>query len=104
MRRTVMDDDLVLVSVDGLAQILHKRVTSIRSDAVRNPQALPPRCELPGTRRLLWRRRDIAAWLAAHVAPSVTTDRTSDVRTVRSQRGPGRPRNALRRTEAAQRS
>lgn len=56
-----------LLTVDQLSQYLHKSVASIRSDATRNPQSLPPICRLPGTKRLLWRIEDVERWLAAHV-------------------------------------
>lgn len=57
----------VLMTVDQLAQCLHKSVASVRSDATRNPRSLPPICRLPGTKRLLWRTEDVARWLAEHV-------------------------------------
>ncbi|TKC89332.1 DNA-binding protein [Trinickia terrae] len=56
-----------LLTVEQLSQYLHKSVASIRSDATRNPQSLPPICRLPGTKRLLWRLEDVEQWLAAHV-------------------------------------
>ncbi|MBB5400298.1 hypothetical protein HDG41_002347 [Paraburkholderia sp. JPY162] len=56
-----------LLTVDQLAKCLHKSVASIRSDATRNPQSLPPICRLPGTKRLLWRAEDVEHWLAEHV-------------------------------------
>lgn len=56
-----------LLTVDQLSAFLHKSVASIRSDVTRNPQALPPICRLPGTKRLLWRVEDVEAWLAEHV-------------------------------------
>lgn len=66
-----------LLSVEQLSVCLHKSVASIRSDASRNPQALPPICRLPGTKRLLWRADDVESWLAAHVLsplPQVAPD------------------------------
>jgi hypothetical protein len=56
-----------LLTVDQLAECLRKPVASIRSDATRNPQSLPPVCRLPGTKRLLWRVEDVENWLGAHV-------------------------------------
>jgi hypothetical protein len=60
-----------LLTVDQLAGYLRKSVASIRSDATRNPQSLPPVCRLPGTKRLLWRVEDVESWLSAHVGSSV---------------------------------
>lgn len=57
-----------LLTVDQLAEHLQKSVASIRSDATRNPQSLPPICRLPNTKRLLWRAEDVERWIALHVA------------------------------------
>jgi predicted DNA-binding transcriptional regulator AlpA len=58
-----------LLTVEVLATRIHKSVSSIRSDATRNPKSLPPICRLPGTKRLLWRESDVEQWLAQHVDP-----------------------------------
>lgn len=63
-----------LLTVEQLAQCLHKSVASIRSDATRNPLSLPPICRLPGTKRLLWRAQDVERWLATHVELSTGHD------------------------------
>lgn len=60
-----------LLSVEQLAVFLHKSVASIRSDATRNPQSLPPICRLPGTKRLLWRSEDVESWLQQYVRKAV---------------------------------
>ena len=44
-----------LLTVEQLSVYIHKSVASIRSDATRNPQSLPPLYRLPGTKRLRWR-------------------------------------------------
>lgn len=56
-----------LLRVEDLAALLHKSASSVRSDACRNPQALPPLCRLPGNKRLLWRQEDVSQWLEYHV-------------------------------------
>jgi hypothetical protein len=56
-----------LISVEELSAYIRKTVSSIRSDATRNPQSLPPICRLPGTKRLLWRVEDVDRWLEEHV-------------------------------------
>lgn len=68
MRQSSVATPAVLLTVDQLAQCLHKSVASVRSDATRNPRSLPPICRLPGTKRLLWRAEDVERWLAEHVA------------------------------------
>jgi hypothetical protein len=56
-----------VLTVEQLGELIHKSPASIRSDASRNPSALPPICRLPGTKRLLWRLADVQSWLASHV-------------------------------------
>lgn len=58
---------LILIDVEQLATILHKSVSSIRSDNTRSPGLLPPRVKISGNKRLLWRLQDVEAWLARHV-------------------------------------
>ena len=60
-----------LITVEELAFALKKTVKSIRSDATRNPKCLPPRCRLPGNKRLLWRREDVKEWIDNSVEPAV---------------------------------
>lgn len=60
-----------LLTVELLSLRIHKSVTSIRSDATRNPRSLPPICRLPGTKRLLWRESDVERWVAQHVTSAV---------------------------------
>jgi hypothetical protein len=80
-----------LLTVDQLSSYLCKSVASIRSDATRNPQALPPICRLPGTKRLLWRVEDVEQWLAEHVETNAV-DRPV-VHTIATKRR-GRPTKA----------
>jgi hypothetical protein len=42
-----------LITVESWLCIKENRKKSIRSDATRNPKCLPPRCRLPGNKRLL---------------------------------------------------
>lgn len=81
-----------LLTVDQLSAFIQKSVASIRSDVTRNPQALPPICRLPGTKRLLWRVQDVEAWLAEHVIGSEFA--TSGMEHQRAR--PGRPTKAAR--------
>jgi hypothetical protein len=87
---------LELVSVDQLAVLLHKSPSSVRSDASRNPNTLPPICRLPGNKRLLWRREDVLTWFAKFVVQSaqpVAKDRSVE----QPRRGRGRPRKTEQR-------
>lgn len=83
-----------LLTVDQLAECLHKSVASIRSDATRNPRSLPPICRLPGTKRLLWRVEDVERWLAEHVDGVAVAVATTMVVTEQHQRRRGRPTKA----------
>lgn len=56
-----------MLDVDDLAALLHRQAQTIRNDASRAPYRLPPRCALPGQKRLLWRKDDVLTWLAAAV-------------------------------------
>lgn len=76
-----------LLTVDQLAECLHKSVASIRSDATRNPRSLPPICRLPGTKRLLWRVEDVERWLAEHVDGSVVLAPTAAAESLQNRRG-----------------
>jgi hypothetical protein len=48
-----------------LAAILHKGVDTIKTDARRRPETLPPKLKIPGSNRLLWLESDVVAWLQA---------------------------------------
>ena len=88
MRQTpVATGATVLLTVDQLAKCLHKSVASIRSDATRNPQSLPPICRLPGTKRLLWRPEDVERWLAVHVDGALPPQPSTTDDTYRPRRG-----------------
>lgn len=63
---------LNLLSVDQLAELIHKSPSSVRSDASRNPSTLPPICRLPGNKRLLWRIEDVSAWFEKFVVKPVS--------------------------------
>ncbi|BEU19990.1 DNA-binding protein [Paraburkholderia sp. 22B1P] len=81
-----------LLTVDQLAEHLQKSVASIRSDATRNPQSLPPICRLPNTKRLLWRAEDVERWIGSHVAGADAPSATE--RALPEKRGRGRPTKA----------
>jgi len=58
---------LPLLTLDELAVILGRSPETIRRDLRRNPDAVPPRLQLPGTRLLRWRAADVEAWLERHI-------------------------------------
>lgn len=62
---------LQLLTLDELAAILERSPETIRKDIRRNPDAVPPRLQLPGTRLLRWRASDVDGWLARHAEQGV---------------------------------
>ena len=52
-----------LLTLDELAIALGRSAQTIKKDLRRNPDAVPPRLILPGTRLLRWRESDANAWL-----------------------------------------
>lgn len=60
-----------LLDLQALAQLLGRSPHTVRRDLRRNPAAVPPRLQLPGTRLLRWRQSEVVDWLDRHasVAP-----------------------------------
>lgn len=85
---------LELLSVEQLSVVLHKSPASIRSDASRNPTALPPICRLPGNKRLLWRIEDVALFFAACVQMPSVPFSTQLPQELDCRKARGRPRKA----------
>ena len=56
-----------LLDLSELAEVLGRSPETIKKDLKRNPGAVPPRLQLPHTRLLRWRARDVETWLAGHV-------------------------------------
>ncbi|MBW4048807.1 MAG: hypothetical protein HIU89_13035 [Proteobacteria bacterium] len=56
-----------LLDLAELAEVLGRSPETIKKDLKRNPAAVPPRLQLPGTRLLRWRARDVDAWLGQYV-------------------------------------
>lgn len=83
---------LGLVSVEQLSLLIHKSPASIRSDASRNPTALPPICRLPGCKRLLWRHEDIAAFFASCVQQLPAPFTAASILASNEPKRRGRPR------------
>lgn len=58
-----------LLTLDELAEVLGRSAQTIKKDLRRNPDAVPPRLTLPGTRLLRWHETEVSAWLARYVQP-----------------------------------
>ena len=52
-----------LLDIEELADVLGRSPATVRRDMKRNPLAVPPRLQVPGTRLLRWRPSDVWAWL-----------------------------------------
>ena len=56
-----------LLNLVELARLLGRSPATLKRDLRRNPQAVPPLVQLPGTRLLRWREEDVAAWVESYV-------------------------------------
>jgi hypothetical protein len=55
--------ELKTLGVEELAILLKRKPDTIRSDARRRPNTLPPRIVIPGTTKMLWLEEDVASWI-----------------------------------------
>lgn len=58
-----------IVGPEYLAAILQKEVLTIKLDANRRPDSLPPRWKPPGCRKFLWLEQDVIDWVKSFGAP-----------------------------------
>lgn len=56
-----------LLTPKELAELLRLSPETVKADARRRPETLPPRFRRPGSNRLLWRQSDVDTWLAINV-------------------------------------
>lgn len=56
-----------LLTLEDLARMLGRSPDTIKKDMRRNPEAVPPRLQLPHTRLLRWRATDVDTWLDKYV-------------------------------------
>ena len=54
------------LGAEELSVLLRRAVDTIRSDARRRPETLPPRIVIPGTSKLLWLEEDVVNWMKEH--------------------------------------
>lgn len=62
-----LSQNLKTLTLEELAEILHKSPHSIKSDLKRNPECLPPVLQIKKAKRLLWRLSDVEKWLEDQV-------------------------------------
>jgi hypothetical protein len=58
-----MAEQLKIVGPEYLAPLLHRKVSTIKTDARRKPESLPPRLLIPGSSKLLWVESEVIDWL-----------------------------------------
>ena len=66
-----------LLNLSELAAVLGRSADTIKRDIRRNPAAVPPRLDLPGTRLLRWRESDVQTWLDRYVAVAPCADKVA---------------------------
>lgn len=52
-----------VLTPEDLSPLLRRTVETIKVDARRRPESLPPRLKIPGSNRLMWLEEDVTAWL-----------------------------------------
>lgn len=85
------------MGVDGLARFTGLARSTILSDLSRAPWKIPPCYRLPGRRKLLWQREEVAAWIKRFPAfRSQAHDRNPEGSHVPERRGRPRAADKLR--------
>lgn len=54
------------LTIKDLAKILNRSPATIATEVTKYPHKLPPRLNLPGSRRVLWLQEDVEKWLYEH--------------------------------------
>jgi predicted DNA-binding transcriptional regulator AlpA len=52
-----------IVGPEYIAALLHRKLSTVRVDARRKPESLPPRLQIPGVAKLLWVEADVLEWV-----------------------------------------
>ena len=68
-----------LLSVEQLADVLHRSPSTVRVDCRRAPHKLPPRLCLPGSTRLVWLEDDVNEWLRRYRRPGTSSAERQDM-------------------------
>lgn len=58
-----MSDTPKVVGPEYLVPLVHRSLETIKVDARRKPESLPPRLAIPGSTKLLWLEADVIDWL-----------------------------------------
>lgn len=60
-----MTTDIKTLGPEELGRLLHRAVSTIKTDCRRRPQTMPPRLKIPGSTALVWLESDVREWLQA---------------------------------------
>jgi hypothetical protein len=58
-----MSDKPNVVGPEYLVPLVHRSIETIKVDARRKADSLPPRLKIPGSTKLLWLEADVIAWI-----------------------------------------
>lgn len=58
-------DDDTLIDASELGKLIGRSTTTVKIDVSRRPETLPPRFIIPGTRKVMWRVKDVREWMEA---------------------------------------
>lgn len=61
-----------LLEVDELARVLGRTVRAVKRDVRHNPERLPLRLQLPGTKLLRWCQEVVEFWLTSELCAAST--------------------------------
>lgn len=56
-------ESIKMLTAEDLEPILGRKASTIRTDVRRRPSTLPPRFQVPGTKKLMWLESDVLAWV-----------------------------------------
>ena len=55
--------ELKILDANDLAPILRRKASTIKVDARRRPETLPPRLKIQGSAKLIWLEKDVLNWI-----------------------------------------
>lgn len=57
------------LTINDLAKLIHRSPATIAAEVTRAPHKLPPRLRLPHSRRVLFLKSDVEAWINEYRQP-----------------------------------
>lgn len=56
-------NNVKMLKAEDLAPLVGRAASTIKTDARRRPESLPPRFRIPGSNRLMWLEADVLEWI-----------------------------------------